>query len=75
MSSCSGPPLSDVSISRIAPATATPSARLICCRTALIDVALLASASSISANDSALTLVKKNERAKPAISRMVIITR
>ncbi|OWK25435.1 hypothetical protein AJ87_10370 [Rhizobium yanglingense] len=56
-------------------ATATPSARLICCITELIDVAWLASRSSMSAKASAFTPVNMNEREKPPMSNTVMMTR
>ena len=56
------------------PATATPSATLICCDTAEIAVAWLASLSSMSANTSALVEVKNSERKKPAPISTAMIT-
>src|SRR5690606_4202026 len=66
---------SQVTPSRTPPATATPSAMLVCCETAAMAVAWLASPSSISANTSVLEEVKKIERRKPATKRTRMMVR
>ena len=64
----SGAPFSAELTSSSEPPNATPSALLICCMTAAIEVAWLVSAASISENVRAFTPVKKKERMKPETS-------
>ena len=56
------------------PPTATPSATLICCETAAMAVAWLASVSSMSAKTSALDEVKNSERRKPEPTSTAMMT-